>query len=66
MPDSWNYEFVSSLGSESFVRAYKKEIGGDVLGYTHLNMIMWRQYEGGIELQQIAQFDMKGWIPNII
>ena len=65
-PDSWNYEFVSSLGTEAFVRKYKKEIGGDVLGFTHLNMIMWRQYDGGIELQQIAQFDMKGWIPMAI
>ena len=64
--DSWNYEFASSLGTDAFVRKYKEEIGGDVLSHTHLNMIMWRQYDGGIELQQIAQFDMKGWIPMVI
>jgi len=52
--DGWRYEFGSSLGTEPFVDKYKTEIGNDVLGYTHLNMIMWRPYDGGIELQQIG------------
>ena len=41
-PDGWHYEFVSSLGTEGLVKQHKDKIGSDVLGYTHLNMIMWR------------------------
>ena len=61
--NGWHYEFASSLGTKSLVKKYKDEIGSDVVAYNYLSMLMWRQYEGGIELYNIHKADMKGWVP---
>ena len=64
--NGWHYEFASSLGTEALVKAHKESIGSDVVAHTYLSMIMWRQYEGGIELYNIAKVDTKGWVPMIV
>ena len=61
----WHYERVSSLKTEFIVKNHADLIGSDVVSWAYINMIMWREYEGGIELYNINKVDMGGWIPDI-
>lgn len=62
-PNGWHYEFASSLGTESLVKKHRHKIGSDVVAHTYLSMIMWREYEGGIELYNIVKGEANGWLP---
>ena len=45
----WHYERVSSLKTEFIVKNHADLIGSDVVSWAYINMIMWREYEGGID-----------------
>ena len=66
VPNGWHYVFGSSQGTEALAEQHKDKIGSDVLAYMHINMVMFREYEGGIELKQTGKYDLKGWLPIAI
>ena len=63
--DGWTYRVSSSQGNEAQVEARQAEIGDDVVANQVIQCLMFKAYDGGVELKQCICLDLAGMLPDM-